>query len=84
MINWKVRLKNKTFWVTMIPAVILLLQTVAALFGFTIDLATINDRLIDVVNALFLVMTIAGVVIDPTTEGAGDSIRALGYDEPSK
>ena len=30
MINWKVRIKNKTFWLTLIPAVLLLAQVVVA------------------------------------------------------
>ena len=29
-INWTVRLKNKTFWLALIPAVLLLVQAVAA------------------------------------------------------
>ena len=33
MINWKVRLKNRAFWLSAIPAALLLAQTVAALFG---------------------------------------------------
>ena len=35
--NWKVRIKNKTFWLTVIPAVLLLIQVVAAVFGYTLD-----------------------------------------------
>ena len=27
-INWKVRIKNKMFWIAVIPAVLLLVQTV--------------------------------------------------------
>ena len=30
MINWKVRLKNKQFWISFIPAVLLLVQKVAS------------------------------------------------------
>ena len=37
-INWIVRIKNKNFWLTIIPALLLLVQVVAALFGFTLDL----------------------------------------------
>lgn len=34
-INWIARIKNKSFWLALIPAVLLLVQTVAAVFGFT-------------------------------------------------
>lgn len=82
MINWKVRLKSKTFWLSLIPALLLLVQVVAAVFGFDIDLGVLGDRLLAVVNALFAVLTIIGVVADPTTEGISDSAQAMTYTEP--
>lgn len=82
MINWKVRLKNKAFWLAIIPAVLLLVQTVAAVFGFALDLGDIGDKLLNVVNAVFLVLGIIGIVADPTTKGIGDSERAMTYNEP--
>lgn len=81
-INWKVRLKNKAFWVAIIPALLLVIQTVAALFGFALDLGDIGNKLLAVVNAVFAVLVIVGVVTDPTTEGVSDSDRALLYEEP--
>ena len=84
MINWQVRIKNKQFWLTLIPAALLLVQVVAAVFGITIDLGELGNRLLDVVNAVFAVLVILGVVTDPTTDGVGDSLRALGYEAPYK
>ena len=81
-INWKVRLKNKAFWVAIIPALLLVIQTVAALFGFTLDLGDLGNKLLAVVNAVFAVLVIIGVVTDPTTEGISDSDRAMLYEEP--
>lgn len=81
-INWKVRLKNKNFWLTVIPAVILLLQAIAATFGYTIYFGNIGDRLITVVNCAFTVLAILGIVTDPTTKGVSDSKQALTYDTP--
>lgn len=83
-INWKVRIKNKSFWLSIIPAVLLLIQAVAALFGYVIDLGAIGDKLIVVVNALFVVLSIIGVVNDPTTSGISDSKQALTYEAPKK
>ena len=82
MINWKVRLRNKAFWLAFIPAALLLVQTVAALFGFALNLGDIGDKLLAMVNAVFALLSILGVVVDPTTQGVGDSHRALGYVEP--
>ena len=83
-INWLVRIKNKNFWVAIIPTVLLLIQVIAAVFGFEIDLGDLGNRLLDVVNAAFAVMVILGVVNDPTTDGLSDSKQALTYTEPKK
>lgn len=82
MINWKVRIKNKTFWLTLIPAVLLLIQVVAAVFGIGLDLSDLGNKLLAVVNALFAVLAILGVVTDPTTAGVKDSEQAMTYDKP--
>lgn len=84
MINWQVRIKSKQFWLSLIPAVLLLVQVVAAVFGFELDLGDIGNRLLDVVNALFAVLAILGIVVDPTTAGVGDSAQALTYDKPKE
>ena len=83
-INWLVRIKNKAFWVALIPAILLLVQVIAAVFGFTLDLGDLGDKLLDVVNAVFTVLVILGIVTDPTTSGVSDSKQALTYTEPKK
>ena len=82
MINWTVRIKNKNFWLAIIPALVLLAQAVAAVFGISLELGYIGDKLVAVVNAVFGVLVILGVVNDPTTEGLGDSKQAMGYNYP--
>lgn len=84
MINWKVRIKNKMFWLALIPAVLLLVQVVAAVFGYTLDLGDLGNKLLAVVNALFSVLALLGIVTDPTTAGLSDSAQALTYEEPKK
>lgn len=81
-INWKIRFKNKTFWLALIPAVLLLAQQVAALFGVALDFGGFQDQLMAIVSSVFALLAIMGVVADPTTVGVTDSIQALGYDEP--
>lgn len=83
MINWKVRILNKTFWVTLVPAVALLLQTFLAVFGIKLELGETIDKLLVFINALFAVLVIVGVVNDPTTSGVNDSTRAMTYDRPN-
>ena len=81
-INWKVRLKNKAFWVALIPAVLLLTTQVAAIFGITLDFGVLQEQLIAVVGTVFTLLAILGIVVDPTTEGVGDSLQAMGYEHP--
>ena len=83
MINWKVRLKNKTFWLAIIPAVLMLIQAVAAVFGFALDLGDIGNKLLTIVEAVFMVLGIVGIVNDPTTAGLSDSARAMNCTEPN-
>lgn len=82
MINWKVRIRNKNFWITLIPASLLLIQSIAIVFGYTLDLGEVGDKLLVVVNALFTVLTILGIVNDPTTAGISDSKLAMTYSTP--
>lgn len=81
-INWKVRMSNKTFWLALIPAILLLIQVIAAVFGFTLDLGDLGNKLLDVVNAVFALLAILGVVTDPTTAGINDSTQAMTYEKP--
>ena len=82
MINWTVRIKNKWFWLAIIPAVLVLIRAVAAVFGFELDFTELGDKLAAVVEAVFAVLVILGIVVDPTTEGVKDSRLAMTYDEP--
>lgn len=82
--NWTVRLKNKTFWLSLVPAVLLLVQVVAAPFGYEWDFGVLNEQLAAIINAAFAVLAILGIVTDPTTAGVGDSERALTYQAPHK
>lgn len=82
MINWKIRLVNKQFWLSLIPALALAAQAIAAVFGWEIDLTTVVGKLLTVVNTVFALLVVLGIVVDPTTEGVGDSERALRYTEP--
>ena len=83
-INWKVRIKNKNFWITAIPAVLLLAQAVLAVFGVTIDIGELGNKLLVVVDAVFALLVGLGVLIDPTTAGISDSDQAMTYQTPKK
>lgn len=81
-INWICRIKNKSFWLTIIPATLLLVQVCAAPFGYDWDFVVLNEQLAAIVNAAFGVLGVLGVVTDMTTAGFGDSAQAMTYDHP--
>lgn len=83
-INWKVRFCNPNFWLAFFPALFLLIQACAAPFGYEWDFVVLNQQVANIVNAVFGVLAILGVVNDPTTAGVNDSARAMTYTEPSK
>ena len=61
MINWIVQFKNKSFWLALIPAILILIQVIAAAFGYQMDLGELGNRLIAMVNVLFAVIAIQGI-----------------------
>lgn len=73
MINFKLRLQNKTTLVALISAVFLMLQQ----FGLEIP-----SNIQEGVNTLVVILVILGIVTDPTTKGVGDSKQALNYNKP--
>lgn len=83
-INWKVRFSNPNFWLTFFPALFLLIQVCAAPFGYEWDFVVLNRQVADIVNAVFGLLSLLGVVTDPTTAGVNDSDRAMTYTEPNK
>ena len=81
-INWKVRLKNPLFWLTIIPATMTFVYTVLALF----DVAPVvpQNTATEAGCAIVTALGALGVLVDPTTAGVSDSKQAMTYEEPKK
>ena len=75
-INWRVRLRNKTFWLTLVPLLVLLTQQ--------IGLNWVPEILESIFGTIMAILTAVGVINDPTTAGIKDSEQALVYYEPKK
>ena len=90
MINWKVRIRQKWFWLTAIPAVLLLLDQLWGLWallgsvqaGHLYD-GPLMESLLSLAGTAFAVLVLIGIPVDTTTQGYGDSARALAYAEPA-
>lgn len=83
-INWSVRLKNKNFWLALVPALALLAQAFANIFNLTLEFGDTVDKILVFINVLFAFLVLVGIVNDPTTAGLSDSERALTYTEPNE
>lgn len=69
MIDWKSRIKNKTFWVALMSAIVLLTQQ--------LGLDVFPDNIGEIVNTVLLIATILGIVVDPSTDGIADKQKSL-------
>lgn len=88
MINWKVRFKNKAWVTAFISQGLIVLQIILSLlntYGVTDFQLTdaIKSEVLTLINTVFVILSMLGVVQDPTTKGVGDSQRALEYKEPN-
>lgn len=81
-INWTVRIKNKAFWVSIIPAILLLAQQVCGMFGVKIEIAGLTDQLMAIIGTVFAILSLIGVVNDPTVATLSDSNQAMTYTKP--
>ena len=80
--NLKVRLKNKTFWLTAIPATITFVYTILSLFDIVPSIS--EAVLIKIATMVISALSVLGVLVDPTTAGIKDSKRAMTYTSPFK
>lgn len=90
MINWKVRVRQKWFWLTLIPLVFLLGDQLVGLVSLMGEVEAghlyegpLMEMVLKLVGTAFAVLALVGVPVDTTTEGYGDSARALTYAEPA-
>lgn len=83
MVNWRVRARNKNFWLCLIPAIAVFAQALASCFDIKLELNEQTDKLVAMVDTLFVVLGLCGLVNDPTTAGfVSDSSRAMTYEVP--
>lgn len=80
MINWKLRIKNKTTLVTLLLTIVAAAYSILSALGITPSIT--QEQLTDLIMAVVSILAALGIVIDPTTEGIADSDRAMAYTEP--
>lgn len=84
MINWKVRLKNKYFWLSVVPFICVIIARILDYLGYTFTESDLTEVLSNVIELVFYVLIGLGIVNDNTTAGLSDSYNALSYEKPKE
>lgn len=79
-INWKLRIKNKVTLTAIVLGVVGIVYKVLAMLGIVPPIS--ENEVVEVVMLIIELLVLLGVVVDPTTAGAGDSQQAMGYEKP--
>lgn len=77
MLNWKLRLKNKTTLIALIGALAALVYQVLGAFGIAPGIS--ENTVLEIAGLAVNALCLLGIVADPTTEGVRDSERAMQY-----
>lgn len=80
-INWSVRFKSKTWWLSVIPAGVMMVATIMSIFGVEVPKELIINKGNEVVTVIFVFLAALGSV-DHTTDGISDSKQAQEYVAP--
>lgn len=74
-LNLKIRLKNKTFIITMMTTIIAFVYQMLAQFEIVPKVT--QDQTLQVVMLVVNILAGLGILVDPTTDGVKDSERVL-------
>lgn len=79
-INWKVRLRNPIFWITMVPMVLSAVYEILAWAGVTPAIP--EGSVLRILQLIVKILGMLGIINDPTVKGLLDSLRAMTYTTP--
>lgn len=74
-LNLKVRLRNKTFVISMLSVIVAFVYQVLGLLGIVASVS--QDKVINILIFIINILAGFGVLVDPTTDGFKDSDRVL-------
>ena len=70
-------MQNKAWCITMAGALLSIIYQIAELLGIAPIIP--KEKIMDLITTVLTVLALAGVVIDPTTDGIEDSSLAMTY-----
>jgi phi LC3 family holin len=72
-VNFKIRLRNKAFWIACIGLIVLVLQYIQGFIAVDFNVPLIEK----ILNAAVICAVTMGIIVDPTTPKIGDSEQVL-------
>ncbi len=79
-LNRQVRLRNKEWMAAFVSVVVAFIYQVLGLCGVVPAIG--EGQVVQVLGCVVNALAMVGVLMDPTTEGIGDSDRAMTYQSP--
>ena len=70
--DWRTKFTNKVWVLAFIAALFVVISAILSAFGITIDLVSIQGKIVAIVEAIFSLLAVMGVVINPNTPGVSD------------
>jgi phi LC3 family holin len=88
VINWGVRLRNKSWVLAFVSQIMIIAQIILEgmnMLGWTNVRLTeqIQNEVLMLINGIFMILSMLGIIQDPTTKGLKDSERAMTYKDPN-
>lgn len=81
-IKWKKRLQNKATLIALIAGAVALVYQVIGWFGVVPQVSA--DDITNAAGTAINLLVLLGIVVDPTTDGIGDSDRVLNGEQEGK
>lgn len=79
-INWKARFSNGVWLTSFLSTIVLFAYEILKQFDIVPDFT--QEMALKLVQYILMLLSVMGVITDPTTSGVGDSKRAQGYSAP--
>lgn len=80
MINWKLRFQNKATLSAIIALVVSIVYRILDAVG--VIPAFPKDFILEIAADILTLLGLLGIIVDPTTDGVADSVRAMSYEQP--
>lgn len=74
-LNLKIRLKNKTFILTMLTTIVAFIYQILGQFEIVPKIT--QNEITDIILLIVNILAGLGILVDPTTDGLSDSKRVL-------